>query len=358
MHAALVIAWKDLVLLSRDRVTLFWVVGFPLVFALFFGAVLGATLDRGGRAIEAPLVVEPGADEELVRALEGSGGLALSRASLEQARERVRRGESPGYVRVHAGGVEVGVDPSRKTDATILRGVALETIGRRQAPGADPQPPPGAAALEVVEVVGRGTGVRGVADLVFPAAVLWGLMGCAASFAVAMVVERSGGTFTRLASAPFPRSTLLAGKALACFAACLADAAVIAGLSALVLGVRFESPLAVVGAAAATSLCFVGMTVLLSVLGRTQQAVSGSGWGALILMAMLGGAMVPVSAMPGWLQGASYASPVRWGILALEGALFRGFSARELAAPAAVLVGTGAACFLAGLGLLSRQGAS
>ncbi|MCC6215645.1 MAG: ABC transporter permease [Polyangiaceae bacterium] len=358
MYAAFVIAWKDLVLLSRDRVTLFWVVGFPLVFALFFGAVLGATLDRGGRVLEAPLVVEPDASAALVAAFESAPALALERASLDDARERVRRGDAAGYLRLRGGGVEIGVDPSRETDAAILRGVTLETLGAAgpAAPGGPPGPALRTApAIAVVEVVGRGASARSVADLVFPAAVLWGLMGCAASFAVAMVVERSGGTYARLASAPFPRATVLAGKALACFAACLLDAGVITGMSALLLGVRFEAPLAVVAATVAASICFVGMTVLLSVLGRTQQAVSGSGWGALILMAMLGGAMVPVSAMPPWLQTASYASPVRWGIVALEGALFRGFTARELALPSAVLVGAGALSFLAGLCVLSRQ---
>ena len=35
-----VIAGKDLSLLWRDRVALFWVVGFPIVFALFFGSVM------------------------------------------------------------------------------------------------------------------------------------------------------------------------------------------------------------------------------------------------------------------------------------------------------------------------------
>ena len=40
MWTAVHIAVKDLRLLARDRVALFWAFGFPVLFALFFGAVI------------------------------------------------------------------------------------------------------------------------------------------------------------------------------------------------------------------------------------------------------------------------------------------------------------------------------
>jgi ABC-2 type transport system permease protein len=58
--------------------------------------------------------------------------------------------------------------------------------------------------------------------------------------------------------------------------------------------------------------------------------------------------MVPLFAMPSWMQAAGTVSPVKWSILALEGAIWRGFTPAELAVPCAVLLAVGAAGFLLG----------
>ena len=43
MNALWILARKDLRLLCRDRLSLFWMLGMPLVFAAFFGAVFGGS---------------------------------------------------------------------------------------------------------------------------------------------------------------------------------------------------------------------------------------------------------------------------------------------------------------------------
>jgi ABC-2 type transport system permease protein len=65
--------------------------------------------------------------------------------------------------------------------------------------------------------------------------------------------------------------------------------------------------------------------------------------------------MVPLLVMPPWMQALSIISPVRWSILALEGAIWRGFSWAELLPPCAVLLGVGTAAFFLGVWLLTRQ---
>ena len=47
MRAVWTLAIKDLRLLVRDRVSLFWVLAFPLLLALFFGSMFGG--DEGER---------------------------------------------------------------------------------------------------------------------------------------------------------------------------------------------------------------------------------------------------------------------------------------------------------------------
>ncbi len=75
----------------------------------------------------------------------------------------------------------------------------------------------------------------------------------------------------------------------------------------------------------------------------------------VMVLAMLGGCMVPAMFMPGFLQTVSFVSPVRWAILSIEGAIWREFSWSELMLPLGVLLSVGVLCFLTGNQILKRQ---
>jgi ABC-2 type transport system permease protein len=83
-------------------------------------------------------------------------------------------------------------------------------------------------------------------------------------------------------------------------------------------------------------------------LGKTEQAAAGVGWAVMMPLALFGGGMVPLAFMPHWMAQIGVISPVRWGILAFEGALWRGFSLEEMLLPCCVLLATGALCFAIG----------
>ena len=93
----------------------------------------------------------------------------------------------------------------------------------------------------------------------------------------------------------------------------------------------------------------------LGVVGKTEQSVSGIGWIANMIMAMLGGGMIPVMFMPGFIQKISVISPIKWSILAIEGAIWRDFSFSEMVMPLGVWVGVGAVGVALGSVLLARQ---
>jgi ABC-2 type transport system permease protein len=57
---------------------------------------------------------------------------------------------------------------------------------------------------------------------------------------------------------------------------------------------------------------------------------------------------VPLMFMPQWLVRFSDISPVKWAILAIEGPLWRGFSASEMLLPCAILLAIGMAGLLLG----------
>jgi ABC-2 type transport system permease protein len=75
----------------------------------------------------------------------------------------------------------------------------------------------------------------------------------------------------------------------------------------------------------------------------------------LLVMAMFGGCMMPLAFMPGWMQAVSNLSPVKWGVLAIEGAVWRQFSYAEMLPACGILIGVGALFFAVGVRLFSRS---
>ena len=121
------------------------------------------------------------------------------------------------------------------------------------------------------------------------------------------------------------------------------------------LGVRLSNPLGFGLGVLSAAACFTGLMMLIATLGRTEQAVAGAGWAILLVMSMTGGGMVPLFAMPGFMQTASHLSPVKWAVLGFEGAIWRGFGWGEMLVPCAVLVTVGVIAFVIGERNLRRM---
>jgi ABC-2 type transport system permease protein len=349
VRRALLIAEKDLRLLVRDKGALFWACAFPLAFALLFGAIFPAA--SSDRKIDVALTDLDGgpAARALVKGLSETPGVLVRPLGSAEAEARVRRGDSVAVVQIPAGygqgptPLHLGVDPSRSVETAWLEAA----LTRGSAAGC-----PTAVNIER-SVVAHSVPHSGF-ELAFPAAVLWGLIGCAGAFAAATVAERRSGTHLRLRASPIHWSSMLLGKLLACVVACAVDATALLLIARFAFGVRVENFASLPLAIACCAICFGGITVLLGVVGRSEQAVGGASWATLLLMAMVGGAMVPVSVMPSWMRVVSTLSPVRWGIVALEGATFRGLTLLELAPAFGTLLAFGCGSLLCGA-LLSRR---
>lgn len=363
--AALHLALKDLRILLRDRVAVFWVFGFPLAFALFIGAVLHAGLSGASGTLRVVVVDESrgAAAAHLRQGLASSTRIETTLAAAEEAERLVRQARAIAYLKLPrnfgspgaaASMPELGFDPARRLEVAYIEQFVARTIDARTIDGRKNQSTSRPSlSFRRTEVTGQLS--PGASNIVFPSAVLWALIGCAACFAISLVAERTGGTYVRLRASPLTRHDLLLGKALACLIASLGVTTLLTLLGAVFFGVQIASVPKLVLALLATSLCFVGITMALSVFGKSEQAVAGAGWATLLVMAMLGGGMVPLSLMPEWLTELSHISPVKWGILALEGASWRTFSFGELALPCAVLLAIGAVSFLAGVLVMRRQ---
>lgn len=410
MKAVLAIAAKDLRLLVRNKGDLFFALGWPLLLAVFFGVIFSGPSE--GRSPLAVAVVDLDATQgsrNFIDRLEKGAGLSVERAaSREEAASLVRQARRVAYVVLPSGfgaasarpfggagaRVELGVDPSRKAETAMLEGVLVQqaaaglqkTMGDRAASRAMIQEslaalrlaPPGSSSRAETErflveldrflekappgsdsafqpltvdetpVSAERRGPRHSFEFTFPQGILWGIMACAANFGIGLVMERTSGTLQRLLATPLSRAQLLGGKALGCFAAILLMESLLLAVGVAFFHVRPASPVLLALPLVSAAVAFVGIMMLMAALARTEQAASGAGWAVLLVMAMLGGGMVPLFVMPPWMLAAGNVSPAKWAILGLEGALWRGFSPAEMALPCLMLVGVGIVCFTLG----------
>ncbi|MHC4520110.1 MAG: ABC transporter permease, partial [Planctomycetota bacterium] len=199
-----------------------------------------------------------------------------------------------------------------------------------------------------------GTSPKEGFQITFPQTILWGILMSVICFAVSIVKERLSGTFARLCIGPIHQRHILAGKGLACFVTCGSVILMLFTGGKLIFKVPIHSVVLFGVAVTCTALCFVGLMMLISTLGKTEESVTGAGMAIIMLMAMFGGAMLPLFVMPTWMQRISHFSPVKWGIFAMEGAIWRNFSVVEMLMPCGILLALGAAFFGLGVVMLRR----
>jgi ABC-2 type transport system permease protein len=197
-----------------------------------------------------------------------------------------------------------------------------------------PQPPPTASMQTLVQAerfANSGPRPSAVQQNV-PAWLVFGMFFVIASLSNLLVQERSTGALARLQSLGVPRGVLLASKALPYLGVNAVQAALmlavgvwlmplIGGEALSLSGIHWGALLAALGA---VSLAAVGMALALACAVRTHAQASAIGPIVNVLMAAVGGIMVPKFVMPASMQRIAEVSPMNWGLEALLNVLLRG----------------------------------
>jgi ABC-2 type transport system permease protein len=414
------LAVKDLRVLMASKGNVFWVFGFPLVFALLFGAIY-ANEGKGPTGMKLAVVDEDQGEFSglYVTHLESEDALKVIRLDREQALTQVRKGRvaaavviRPGFGKGFSGffdandpKLQIAADPGQKMQGAYLEGLLakaqFEVMAQRFRDrkwmrgqmdtwrdeikrasgtlGADASVylrffdsmdrfltdvndqnygsglSNGVLNVAKLDVAREQDGPQAAFQITFPQAILWGVLGCVATFAISIVHERTTGTFQRLRIGPISQAHILAGKGLACFLSCVFVVGLLILIGKLVFRVPIGSPALFFLGVFCTCLCFVALMMLISTLGKTEHAVGGAGWATLMILAMFGGGMMPLAFMPPWMRSVSHASPIKWGILAMEGGIWRHFSLTEMLLPCGILLALALAFFT--LGVLMLRGA-
>jgi len=189
----------------------------------------------------------------------------------------------------------------------------------------------------------------------FPQGLIWGILGVISTFALALVTEVRQGTMARLLSLPLSHGEILGGKALGCFFSLIVVMSLLLAIGTLFFGIQLQNPGVLLVAIFSSALGFTGLMMLLSVLGKTEKSASGLAWAVLMVLAMIGGGMIPLFAMPRWMADLGQFSPVQWTVLSFEGALWRDFSVAEVLPYAALLTMLGIGGMLLGGWLFKKR---
>lgn len=415
MKQALAIVTHELKVFLSDRRSVVVGIVTPILLATFFGFLFSGAGKHATAKIRVLVADADGSafSGAVVTGLAADPLLAVTPATETAAREAVRRGRAtvaillPGgfgdsSVRAFVGGSEAPeitllVDPSRATEAGLVRGLLSEKVFReasREAfgPGsgttvleeslrsleADPAPetPERERLKQLLRDVARwkestkagasGTGAsaRGPGTGVpltlkeepvtarkggtynsyahsFAGMGIQFLLFVALDFGIAFLLERQGGIWKRLRAAPLSRSSLLLGKVLSGALIGLISVGATFAFGIVVLGIRIQGSIpGFFLLLLASALMASSFGLLLAALGKTPGATRGLAILAILLLVMLGGGWVPAFIFPEWLRTVTLVLPTRWAIDGLDAVTWRGAGFLSGALPAtAVLLG-------------------
>ncbi len=367
---------KEALLLRRDPHALALLFAMPAVFILIMSLALEDQFGTESGAVSTVLVFDAD-DSEASRALlsqiDQSNAFMLITADTATAGEvlaaQLRRDEYAFAIQVLAGfgeqlrgGTEAGAHllvtvapetgPQREA---LMLGALREAVVRQQMDTIRTRFMPASANAFNLDVpISVEYLYHGRSDAVAPTSVQQNVpawLVFAVFFVVmpvsnTMIRERELGMERRLRTTPVSAATILSGKLLPYFAVNQLQVVFMMGIGVLIVPLLGGAALALTGVplsglvlmAAALSVAALGYAVLIAVLcSSTEQATLLGGAGNIILAA-IGGIMVPKFVMPPALQTLTQISPMAWGLDGFLVALLHGGGAFAVAPHAAPLI--------------------
>jgi ABC-2 type transport system permease protein len=359
--------------LWRDRPALAMTFLLPSVVFLIFSAVFaGATgLDVKLKLAVADLVHTP-ASERFVRAVLADKDLRAARVTpetLQALTAEVRSGRADAGLLVRADPAALGTplvvlaDPSRAVAGPLTEARARDAL-ERAAPDAlltrtlrDIAPAVGPltadqqdnVAIATEEAAANPAGVAKTPALIAPQEVAGARKGggtiayyagavtilfalfAAMHGALTLVDERRSGVADRILAGRAGMGPVVSGKLLFLVAQGAAQAAVIFATAQIVYDVDVAGHFGLwLITTLAESLAAGGLALALVALSRTREQAQMLSTFVILILAAVGGSMVPRFLMPPWLQTLGWWTPHAWVIDAYQGLLWRDAGAGEL----------------------------
>ncbi|MDQ7029670.1 MAG: ABC transporter permease [Ardenticatenia bacterium] len=136
------------------------------------------------------------------------------------------------------------------------------------------------------------------------------------------------------------RTGTFTGKLLPYYLVNLGQVALMFAIGRLVFGMSLgRAPLALVLVTLATAAAATGLGLLVAALGKTRQQITGIATLLVLVLAALGGTMVPVFVMPAFMQALARLSPHYWALQGYQDIIVRGLGVAAVLPEVGVLLG-------------------
>jgi ABC-2 type transport system permease protein len=273
-------------------------------------------------------------------------------------------GTQPAASATPAVGVTVAPDTGKQMEAIFI-GTLRAALGRERlravlaAVGAQAGEQPTGNDITVRYAYGNAAGgeMPSAVQQSVPGWLVFGVFFVVVPLSNTFIRERQMGTLRRLRSTNLSRGTVLLGKLIPYFAVNQLQVVLmlaagcwlvpLLGGEALRIG---GSWLALAAIAAALSIAALGLALLIAVVSRTTEQATLLGGTGNILLAAIGGIMVPKFVMPEGMRQVAEWSPMSWGLEGFLDVMLRGGGFAAIAPEAAGLTALGlVAILLAGV---------
>ncbi|MCU0840927.1 MAG: ABC transporter permease [Thiobacillaceae bacterium] len=178
---------------------------------------------------------------------------------------------------------------------------------------------------------------------------------------VSFIKEREQGSLFRLQTMTVPAWVVLGGKAVPFFVINLIQMASILAVSVHILpllgGDRLDlgnAPLALLLVGASASVAAIGFGIAVAMYARTTEQAASFSSATVMIMAALGGILVPKAVMPPLMQDLAVLSPLAWGLDGFLDVFVRGGGVADVLPEALGLLAFAAVCL--GIAILRYRG--
>ena len=163
--------------------------------------------------------------------------------------------------------------------------------------------------------------------------------------AVELVVTRQLGIARRMFATPTGPWTIIGGESLARIAFAVAQGLLIVGASAVLFGVRWGDPVAVGVILVVYAIVAGGASMIVGSFAATPSQAGALGPALGMVLALLGGAMVPLEVFPPVMQSIAWVTPHAWALDAMGTVVNAGAGLGAVLGQLAVLLGFAALFF-------------
>ena len=182
-----------------------------------------------------------------------------------------------------------------------------------------------------------------------PGYTIFGVFFIVLTLASSFIQEKNDGTFQRILTAPLSKAALILGKLLPYYLVNLVQIALMFAVGVAFFDLRLGNIGALFLISLALSASANGMGLLVAAIGKTEAQVNGLAVLLAITLSALGGMMVPVFLMPGFMKTMSLFTPHAWALSGYHDVMIRGLGVSAVLDEAGVLLGFSVLFFLIAL---------